>query len=119
MVPVQIGAVVGVVVLISRIGPGIGIRGVGNTSAITEVVVVPRVRRLTVESRWPQHNLVLVKHAVGVVVEVDVVPQAVVVVVPGGDPRRGRGLLEDIDQSIAVPVVVGPIENPVIVVVPR
>ena len=119
VIPVQISAVVGVVVLVSRVGAGIGIRRIGYARTVTEVVVVPRVRRLTTKPRWPQHDFVLVKHAIGVVVEVDVVSQAIVVVVPRGNPRCGRSQLESVDQSIAIPVVVRPVKNSIIVVVPR
>ena len=106
VVPINIGAVVSVIVLVSRVGTGIGVRGVRYASTVAEVIVIPRVRRLAVKSRWPQHDLVLVEHAIGVVVEVDVVSQSIVVVVPRGNPRRGRGLLKNIDQPIAVPVII-------------
>ena len=91
VVPVEVGAVVGVVVLVNRIRAGVGIGWVGHALAAAEVVVVPWIGRFAVEPRRPQHDLVLVQHAVSVVVEVDVVPQPVVVVVPWGDPRCRRG----------------------------
>ena len=73
VVPINIGAVVGVVVLVYRVGTGVGVRRIGYASTVAEVIVIPWVGRLAVESRWPQHDLVLVEHAIGVVVEVDVV----------------------------------------------
>ena len=49
VVPVQIGSVVGIVVLIPSVGTSVGVRGIRYARTIAEVVVVPWVRRLAVE----------------------------------------------------------------------
>ena len=80
---IQIFPSVIVVVIVNRIGTGRGIQGVGNTHSVAEVVVVPWVCGLPVETGWPEHYLILILHAILIVVVILVVPQTIVVVVPG------------------------------------
>ena len=78
--------------------------------------MVPRVGRVPIKAGRPQENFVLVVHPVFIIVFIDVVSNAVVVVVK----RRGDAFeqLNSVGQSIAVPVVISPVDDAVVVVVP-
>ena len=78
--------------------------------------MVPRVGGVAVKASWPEKDLVLVVHTVFVVVLVKVVSGSVVVVVK----RRREVLcqLNGVGKAVTVPIVVGPIHDAVVVVVP-
>ena len=80
--------------------------------------MIPRIRRLLTETRGPEHNLVLVKHTVSIVIEVNVVAQTIVIVVPRRDQWCRSRQFQSIDDPIAIPVIVSPIENAIVIVIP-
>ena len=116
VVKVKVGAGVVVVVIVDGVRPRGRVTWVGECFSVTEVIVVPRVGRVPIKAGRPQENFVLVVHPVFIIVFIDVVSNAVVVVVK----RRGDAFkqLNSVGQSIAVPVVISPVDNAVVVVVP-
>ena len=93
-----------------------GVGWVGDTFAIAEVVVVPGVGGIAVKASGPEQHFVFIVHSVFVVVFVHVVSSAIVVVVErcsDTDQKFGR-----VGKAVAVPVVVSPVRDAVVVVVP-
>ena len=79
--------------------------------------MVPRVRGVPVKPSGPEQDLVLIVHAVLIVVFVDVVARTIVVVIKRcGDAHQK---FSRVGEAVAVPVVVGPVQDAVVVVVPR
>ena len=77
--------------------------------------MVPRVGGVAVKASGPEKNLVLVVHTVFIIVLIKVVSGAVVVVVERC--RDVREQLNGVGKAVAVPVVIGPVHDAVVVVV--
>ena len=71
-----------VVIVVERVRTGRRVHRIAESLTVAVVVVVPRVGRVVTEAGRPEHNLVLVLHPILVVVEVLVIADAVIVVVP-------------------------------------
>ena len=117
VVVIRVNPRVVIVVVIDGVGPGSSVVGVGHGLAVTEVVVVPGVGGVSVEARGPKNHFVFVVHAVFIVVLVNVVACSVVVVVEGC--RDVLKQFNGVGDTVAVPVVVGPVDQTVVVVIPR
>ena len=116
-VKVNVGARVVVVVVVDGVGAGGGVGRVGNALAVTKVVVIPRVGGIAIEACGPEQDFVFVVHAVLVIVLVKIVSCAVVVVVERC--RDADCQFDGVGNAVAVPVVVSPVQDTVVVVVKR
>ena len=77
--------------------------------------MVPRVRGVSVKAGWPKKHFVFVVHTVFVIVFVDVVSGAVIVVVER--LRDADCKFNVVRNTVAIPVIVCPIDDSVIVVI--
>ena len=105
MVPIDVGPVVRVVVVVYCIRASAGIGWVCYSGTVPEVVMVPWVGRLGIESGRPKHYFVLVQHSIGVVVLIDIVPETVVVVVPWRNEGSSTCHLDYVDQPVGIPII--------------
>ena len=117
LVEINVDSGVVIVVVVNGVRSGGSIGGVGNAFAVTKVVVVPRVGGVSIEAGGPKQNLVFIVHAVLVVVLVEIVASSVVVVVEGCGNADQQ--LNGVGDAVAVPIVVGPVQDAVVVVIPR
>ena len=89
-----------------------------DSFAVSKVVVIPWVGRIASEARWPEHDFILIVHTICVIVFVDVVTETVVVVVPWSNECVDTCVLRLVGPAIAVPIIVCPVENAVVVMIP-
>ena len=71
-----------IIVRIVHVWTGCQIVWIGERLAVTIVIVVPWVGRVSIESLRPEKNFILIMHSVLVIVLIEVITNAVVIVIP-------------------------------------
>ena len=116
VIVIQIVSSVVVVICIVDVWTGCEIVWISKCFTITVIIVVPRVGRVAVKSLWPQHDFVNVVHTIFIIIDVDVITISVVIMVEC--LCEGNCKLNVVWYTVAVPIIVSPVNNTIVVVIP-